>query len=234
MKLILFLLVEFFLLGIDSIESFAENQIGVKHCPFPLPHPKSDWNLYDVSKLTSGFTLANGSGLAQQQTQLYLCFHKHQNALLLKYQSLDDNIVNPLRGCNAPLYNYDVVEVFLSNGTTDGHSYLELEVSPYSQLFASYISNPNLSCAGISGEPLNCNSSNILWKASVETNGWWAYLSVPLRLMEPITNNTLTGNFFRIDQPKETNQREFSCWISTQSDPACFHKPKYFSILVLP
>jgi len=111
-----------------------------------------------------------------------------------------------------------------------------LEVSPQSQLFAANIFNPNGDCPGIQDTSIQCNNSGIIWKAEIvnNTNSWWAYLSVPLTLIEPISNGTIQANFFRIDQPTQTQTREFSCYRSTFSNPPCFHRPKYFQTLQLP
>jgi hypothetical protein len=212
-----------------------EKPIDIARCPSPVPPPDIDWSTLNVTSLAPFQLSSSAKQSPQQQTSVFLCYDKGSRTLLIKFQAVDNNPINPLRGCNAPLFQYDVVETFLSNGTTGGHNYLELEVSPFAQLFASYIYNPNLDCPGIQGTPLNCTA--LSWKAAIQSqqNRWWAFLGVPLALLEPLPHDsTITANFFRIDQPLPQNEREFSCWHSTEKTPACFHRPRYFGQFRLP
>ena len=62
--------------------------------------------------------------------------------------------------CNDPLYEQDVVEVFVAPALPDGepmHNYLELELSPNGVLFSANVTNPNLTCLGIEDGMLDCS-----------------------------------------------------------------------------
>jgi len=170
---------------------------------------------------------------AKQSTIVHFCYT--DGALLLKYESVDNNITSPYTDCNQPLYNSDVVEVFLTNvysgSSVDLHHYLELEVSPNSVLFVAHITNPDLTCKGIQDQLVACDLSGVVWQAQRidAENRWWAFLSIPWPLIGgfPHSGWSFSGNFFRIDTPHGTSE-EYSCWQSTNSNPPCFHIPKYF------
>lgn len=137
----------------------------------------------------------------------------------------------------------DAVEVFLGKvnfgAPYDLHHYLEVEMNAKGALFVSKITNNLLNCTDISGDLQSCNSSGIVWAAGVEPSSWWAYASIPWRLLgvpggapqmqkQPYQ---WKGNFYRIDLLP--TGRQFSCWSPTFSNPACFHKPNYFAELIL-
>jgi len=204
--------------------------VNIYRCP-PSIQPDGDWSRVQYF---SDFKLAqHPSESASQRTVVHLCYT--ESALLLRYDCEDDYIRSPYTTCNQALYNTDVVEVFLTkvySGTSvDLHHYVELEVSPNSVLFVAHIANQNLVCDGIQDQLVNCNQSGVVWLArrSDSTNSWWAYLSIPWQIIggTPVAGYSFSGNFFRINLFRNSTI-EYSCWQSTDSDPACFHKPNYF------
>jgi hypothetical protein len=62
---------------------------------------------------------------------VYMCYNNRW--VFIKFNCSDNNIFSPFTECNQPLYQYDVVEVFLTTPTSNNngpnlHLYLELEV----------------------------------------------------------------------------------------------------------
>jgi len=207
------------------------NAITIFRCP-PSLSPDGDWS--NVQHVTDFKLVQDPNHKAKQNTAVHFCYD--DRALQLKYECEDNNIISPYTDCNQPLYNSDVVEVFLthvySGPSVDLHHYLELEVSPNSVLYVSHITNPNLTCEGIQGLLVVCDQSGVVWTAQRKDaeNSWWAFLSIPWGLIGGLPREgwSFSGNFFRIDTP-HNNPQEFSCWQSTNSNPPCFHVPKYFA-----
>jgi len=216
----------------------------IQRCEHPPP-PGSSWQ--EITSVKD-FILADGSTRAKQQTTVFMCYNSQW--IYIKFNCSDNHIYSPFTKCNQPLYQYDVVEVFLTSPTTNNeesnlHNYVELEVSPNGILFVSRINNTLLRCGGFIGTEIPCNETGILWYAARydSKNNWWAYLQIPWRLLNftaEIENFVETqsrkinwrGNFYRIDSPKNL-PKEYSCWSPTMSTPPCFHKPAYFGYLDL-
>eukprot|EP01116_Phalansterium_solitarium_P003168 TRINITY_DN1384_c0_g1_i1.p1 TRINITY_DN1384_c0_g1~~TRINITY_DN1384_c0_g1_i1.p1 ORF type:complete len:242 (-),score=47.54 TRINITY_DN1384_c0_g1_i1:281-1006(-) len=240
MNLIVFVFASF--AAISTVVALPALNVG--RCPGNVgPPPEKDWAVLGLANVT-GFTLDDGSGPGKQKTTMWTCYST--DFLYVKYLLADNNIYNPIRGCNAKLYEADVVEMFIAAGTDVPHVYLELEVSPYSDLFASRLVNPNLTCAGIQDDLINCNATGITWEARIHHDGfWWAYLQVPWTLINSMSRtrqyrptagpgDVYRANFFRVDTPANTNDTfEYSCWSPTMAVPPCFHKPAYFGTLNL-
>eukprot|EP01125_Pyxidicula_operculata_P022999 TRINITY_DN9749_c0_g1_i1.p1 TRINITY_DN9749_c0_g1~~TRINITY_DN9749_c0_g1_i1.p1 ORF type:complete len:228 (-),score=31.36 TRINITY_DN9749_c0_g1_i1:18-701(-) len=206
--------------------------VNVKKCP-PGIGPEGDWSA--TTKLGL-FHLANEpSTTAKQQTTVHICYT--EVALHIKFDCIDNNASSTFHTCNQPLYQQDVVETFITSRynapNVDLHHYVEIEVSPNGVLFVSDITNPNLVCSGITGDTIDCSNSGITWEAKKFSESWWAYLSVPWKLIDrgnPVsTHHSFSANFFRIDTPL-SSAKEYSCWNSTDSRPPCFHKPHYFGV----
>lgn len=214
---------------------------NITRCPGNTgPPPDGGWGRLGLNNIT-GFVLDDGSGPGKQLTKLWACYTA--DSLYVKYVLQDNNIYNPVRGCNNKLYNADVVEMFIAPGTAVPHTYLELEVSPFSDLFAAKINNPNLTCDGIQDNLIACNATGITWEAQAHHDGfWWAYLAVPWKLIDSMAPEGFQGgaagsvyraNFFRVDIPKQSDNFEYTCWNPTMSTPPCFHKPAYFGAINL-
>lgn len=99
----------------------------IQRCEKPPP-PDSSWE--GISAVTN-FILSDGTVPAKQQTTVYMCYNNRW--VFIKFNCSDNNIFSPFTECNQPLYQYDVVEVFLTTPTSNNngpnlHLYLELEV----------------------------------------------------------------------------------------------------------
>eukprot|EP01102_Stenamoeba_stenopodia_P005291 TRINITY_DN15860_c0_g1_i1.p1 TRINITY_DN15860_c0_g1~~TRINITY_DN15860_c0_g1_i1.p1 ORF type:complete len:267 (-),score=46.34 TRINITY_DN15860_c0_g1_i1:81-860(-) len=225
--------------------------ITISACP-----PDLNWNSTNQMNITTinNFVLDDGSGPAIQPTTVRLCYDNQY--LHVRYDCIDNNINSPYTQCNDDVFFADVVEMFINptmwnnqsgvaNGTHDNlHQYIEIDLSPHSVIFISEIANPNLTCDGIVGQLIDCQSSGIIWSSAPDqaSNTWWGELQVPWELIAkaayvPWPPPSLQDvawrlNFFRIDTPLN-EYKEYSCWSSTFSDPPCFHKPLYFGTMYL-
>ncbi|MBK9511830.1 MAG: carbohydrate-binding family 9-like protein [Cytophagaceae bacterium] len=64
----------------------------------------------------------------------------------IKFECKGDDFVNQniMQIHNAPLYNQEVFEVFISEGEADPKKYLEVEINPNNALWIGWIDNPTL------------------------------------------------------------------------------------------
>jgi hypothetical protein len=100
----------------------------IQRCEHPPP-PGSSWQ--EITSVKD-FILADGSARAKQQTTVFMCYNSQW--IYIKFNCSDNHIYSPFTKCNQPLYQYDVVEVFLTSPTTNNeesnlHNYVELEVA---------------------------------------------------------------------------------------------------------
>jgi hypothetical protein len=186
------------------------------------------WNWQELSPL-SPLILADGSGLAKQQTQVRLCYSSTH--LYVRFDCDDDDIWGTYTKRDDPIYDEEVVEVFIAAGTETPTRYFEFEVSPYGVVFDCIITNPSVH----SHEPYDVdetwNAEGLEWFAdnNPETQSWWAILIIPWEAVGGY-HETWRANFYRIERSRKSGT-EFSCWSRTLSKS--FHVPSRFGKLRL-
>lgn len=155
--------------------------------------------------------------------------------LTLLFSAADDHIRASYHQHDDPLYEQDVVEVFLApDGLT---RYYEIEVSPNGTIFDAAVDSPDgvratmhvdrgWTCAGLvvavrkvteSGGAMSIDSLVRIPFASVGRSA-------------PAEGETWRGNFFRIDRHPDHGD-EFSAWQPTLKTPADFHIAAAFGAL---
>lgn len=152
--------------------------------------------------------------------------------LTLKYRCEDPSICATMTERDAPLYEEDVVEVFLSPGEEAPRRYFEFEVSPNGVLWDGYVESPNLGRPGMMSHA-EWNCPNLEWGAERDDgdNVWTAYMHIPLaELCEGEVPDLWRFNLYRIDR-SEGEEDEFQAWSPTLADPADFHVPERFGYL---
>lgn len=194
-------------------------------------HPTA-WNWRDVPALPP-FTLADGSGPAQQQTTARLCFDAQ--ALYVRFDCDDNDIWGTYTQRDEPIYDEEVVELFIGPGPADLIHYYEFEISPNGVLLDAKVYNPTSQRAELEVDT-QWNCPGIRWQAgrNDEANHWWAVLVIPWAALAPPGKlpPIWRANFYRIERPRHA-QPEFSCWSPTMTNPADFHKPAWFGRLTL-
>lgn len=216
----------------------------LRHHPVP-PAPKARSNLTgdfttwprelwaSLSALPS-FKLADGSGPALQQTVVRLC--GDAAALYVRFDCDDLDIWATFTQRDDPIYNEEVVEVFIAPSADDPTRYYEFEVSPAGVLFDGRVFNPTSTRADlVVDEKWNC--PGLRWSAGREdpAHRWWATLAIPWAAIAPESHppHLCRANFYRIERPRD-GAPEFSGWSPTLTDPADFHQPVRFGLLTLP
>lgn len=151
-------------------------------------------------------------------------------SLRIQFQCEDDHHVATMDQRDDPLYDEDVVEVFLDESGT-GKSYLEFEISPRNVVFDAFIEN----------DLLGSYQANVAWNAEgLQTTiahvddgslSWTCELSIPFSNFNqpPIMGTEWRWNLYRIDDDKQ-GERHYWAWSPTGA--INYHVPQRFGTLV--
>ena len=192
----------------------------------------ADWPWHELPPLPA-FQRADGSGPALQQTTVRLC--RHQALLYVRFDCEDRDIWGTYTQRDDPIYDEEVVELFLAPGTPDPERYIELEVSPNGVLLDAEVYNPGHGRATIQVD-FEWSYDGLQWQVGRDDaqNHWWAQLILPLSALvaDDEIAHDWRANFYRIERPRDGDD-EFSCWSPTLTTPADFHRPQRFGYLLL-
>lgn len=191
-----------------------------------------EWPWHELTPLPP-LLHAGGGGMAAQQTEVRPC---HRDGwLYVQFTCHDQDIWGTYSQRDDPIYDEEVVEVFLAPGSATPIEYAELEVSPNGVLLDAWIVNPTGERDDMSAD-VAWDCPNLEWQAGRDDgqNRWWAIFGIPLRALvgEVEIPRVWRANFYRIERPRLGNE-EFSCWAPTLTEPADFHKPSRFGRIVL-
>jgi len=149
--------------------------------------------------------------------------------LCVRFDGRDDGVVATHTHRDAPLWEEDVFEVFLSPADPPRH-YYEFEVNPLGTLFDARVDSPDLRRATMRVETA-WDCPGFAARVSRGPGRWSASLRIPLGAMTPAPIPRLwRANFYRIDRGALD---EFSGWSPTLLDPPDFHVPERFGVLDL-
>ncbi|HXU30519.1 MAG TPA: carbohydrate-binding family 9-like protein [Thermoanaerobaculia bacterium] len=182
---------------------------------------------------------SDGGGLAIWKTAVRVC--RDGFGLAVRFDCADRAAWGTLTERDDPLWQEEVVELFLALDAADPGRYFEFEVSPRGVLFDARVNNPTGQRADLQVETdWNCpgirwgvGSTDLLAESTGEQD-WWAALVLPWSsLAGPgLLPETLRANFYRIERPPD-GPHEFSAWSPTLVDPPDFHQPARFGFLSL-
>ena len=136
---------------------------------------------------------------------------------------------------DAPLWEEEVVELFVAPGTETPGCYLELEVNPLGTIFAARVTSPFGDRRALTVERgWNCHGLDCSATLRGDGTGWNARLALPWRALAALAPEAPADHFrinlFRIDRPAR-GTAEFSAWSPTFVTPADFHRPGRFGFL---
>lgn len=157
------------------------------------------------------------------------------DCLSVLFSAADDFVVATHLQHDAPLYDEDVVEVFVAPATLA--SYFEFEVNPLGTLFDALIESPD----GVretmrADRSWTCAGLTAILRTTFEADGMRTVdtlLRVPfasLGLATPSAGDRWRANFFRIDRHPRRGD-EFTAWHPTLRVPADFHVAAAFGTL---
>lgn len=153
-------------------------------------------------------------------------------ALHVLFSCADDRVEATHTRHDAPLYEEDVVEIFIAPERLE--RYYELEVSPRATLFDASVDSPDLDRATMHVDRAwTCEGLMAAVRSITEGDGSTTtdtIVRVPFAALgrsEPRDGETWRINFFRIDRHPERGD-EYSAWQPTMKKPADFHVPAAF------
>lgn len=158
-------------------------------------------------------------------------------ALAVRFDCVDPDPWSRFRRRDEPLWQEEVVEVFLAPGTNTPRRYVELEVSPAGVLFDAVIDNPTGLRRDLVADT-SWDGPGLGWAAGLAPGGWWATFEIPWATVlaalghEGPNPQDWRANFYRIDRPRDGSPAEFSAAAPTLVTPADFHRPECFGYLV--
>jgi hypothetical protein len=154
--------------------------------------------------------------------------------LSILFSGADDHVVASYIEHDAPLYEEDVVEVFLAPERLT--EYFELEISPNGTMFDARIESPDGTRATMQVDRAwTCQGLVAAVRRQVESDGAVTFdvlVRLPFAALgreTPEAGEIWRANFFRID--RHPSGDEYSAWQPTMRTPADFHVPAAFGTL---
>ena len=160
-----------------------------------------------------------------------------EQCLYLAFQITDDDIWGNYREEGDPIYDEEVVEVFL-DPSGEGLRYFEIEVSPHNVVLDGVNTwpegklrfDPEWACAGLVTRVV---VDGTLDDPEIADQGWSVTMAIPfasLGLNTPGPGDVWRANFYRIDRSRRGDGDEFQAWMPTQQpgEPADFNVPARF------
>ena len=172
---------------------------------------------------------------AEQSTRVRVGWD--DDALWVRFECVDRHAWGTFTRRDDPLWQEEVVEVFLAPGEADPVDYFEFEVSPRGVLFDARIHNPTSQRADLRAD-VAWDCPGIRWQAGPddERQDWWAVLELPWSGLLGSSGgpppDVWRANFYRVERPAD-GPVEHSAWSPTLVRPADFHKPARFGVLAL-
>lgn len=181
-----------------------------------------DWDRYEAVALNDTVT-----GLAAKEaTEVRACWSSEY--FYVRFVCQDSHIVSEYQHRDDPLYEQDVVELFIDEAGT-GMEYIELEVSPNNIVFDALIqsdgrksitsSDVKWNLAGLQTSVEHDDKGNLMYEIRIPA----ANFKNPLQ-----AGRSWNVNFYRIDEDTQGN-REYQAWSPTGE--VNYHIPSRFGKL---
>ncbi|HUJ13728.1 MAG TPA: carbohydrate-binding family 9-like protein [Thermoanaerobaculia bacterium] len=153
------------------------------------------------------------------------------DCLSVLFNAQDDAIVATHLRHDAPLYEEDVVEIFLA--PRDPHRYFEIEVNPLGTTFDAQIDSPDGTRATMRVDS-SWECAGLFAAVRKSPGRLDTIVRVPFASVgspRPKEGEEWRANFFRIDRSAEHGD-EYSAWQPTMRKLADFHVPAAFGRIV--
>jgi len=198
--------------------------LQIRRTPFVIEEP---WAL---PARVDRIPLCRSSDNGRPRLQTTIAVFSDDTHLNVLFQAEDDGIVATHLVHDAPLYEEDVVEIFIA--PVDAAHYFEIEVNPLGTTFDARIDSPNGTRASMRVDTgWECAA---LFAAVRKMPGRTdTIVRIPFASIEaspPSGGSEWHANFFRIDRSKSHGD-EFSAWSATFKDPPDFHVTSAFGRL---
>jgi hypothetical protein len=163
-----------------------------------------------------------------------VCLSFDEEYLSIIFSTSDDHIVASHWSHDDPLYEEDVVEVFLA--PRDPTGYFEVEVSPLGTIFDARIHSPDGSRETMRVDRAWSSGALAAVRKVSEQDGTMTIdtlIRIPFESLgtgAPKAGELWRANFFRIDRHPDQGD-EYSAWRPTMRQPPDFHVPSAFGAI---
>ena len=150
--------------------------------------------------------------------------------LTFVFRAIDDEVVATQLGHDAPLYQEDVVEIFLAPERIS--RYFEIEVNPLGTTFDAIIDSPDGNRATMKAD-IGWTCRDLFQGIRRAEDVVETVIRIPFASLDRLTptdGESWRANFFRIDRSLSRGD-EFSAWQPTMKQPPDFHVPAAFGEL---
>lgn len=173
--------------------------------------------------------LVDGNGPPLQATLVRAAWD--EEALHVRFECEDRDAWGTFQKRDDPLWQEEVVEVFLAPGEEDPVDYAEFEVSPLGVVFDARIHNPTSMRKDMTADVM-WDCPGLRWQVGrgEAKQDWWAELVIPWPGLAAGRPRLWRANFYRVERPRD-GEAEYSAWSPTLTSPADFHKPARFGVL---
>jgi hypothetical protein len=181
----------------------------------------------------SAFQKHDGSGPSAHPTQVRVSATAEH--LIVHFTCEDRDIWGTLTRDNDPLYQEEVVELFIAPGDEKPSTYYEFEANPLGTRFEAKIFNPTDDRSRMKADEA-WRAAGLEVEVSVDEakDRWTALFTVPWAALHSGPRpSEWRLNFYRIERPRQGGQAEFSCWSSPRTVKPNFHVPSAFGHLRL-
>ncbi|OQR94906.1 hypothetical protein THRCLA_08068 [Thraustotheca clavata] len=157
------------------------------------------------------------------QTHVDICYTDTSIELSFHAKEQINFMTNPEYGYNDNIWQYNVMETFISLGTQDPATYFEFEVSPTNQSYGAFVFNPHKDFSspighffvGANVDEARSFGISVSTQSNEETQMWSANASFPLTLfnVDIPQGTTWRMNFFRkITSPSIFPAQDCGAW----------------------
>lgn len=216
----------------DALSSAAmtAETLVVPHAPFDMEEP------WTVPGACTPVRLRSALDGAPPRLSTSVAAWWDSKCLSVLFSAADDYVVATHLEHDAPLYDEDVVEVFLAPETLV--SYFEFEVNPLGTLFDAAIDSPDGIRATMRADrSWTCEGLAAILRTTFEADGMRTVdtlLRIPFASLglagAPTGGDRWRANFFRIDRHPRRGD-EYTAWHPTLRTPADFHVAEAFGTL---
>jgi cellulose/xylan binding protein with CBM9 domain len=201
--------------------------------PPTLPVRRATFRIEEPWALPAGcerVPLLRATDGGRPRLQTAIAVFADDECLNVLFQCEDDGIVATHLRHDAPLYEEDVVEIFLA--PDDPAVYFEIEVNPLGTTFDARIESPHGSRATMRTD-LGWECAGLFAAVRATPQSLDTIVRIPFASLgrpRPAQGERWRGNFFRIDR-SPAHGDEYSAWQPALRKPADFHVPAAFGAL---
>jgi hypothetical protein len=192
--------------------------------------PRAEFSIEDPWALPDACVpaplVASESGAAPRLATAVAAYHDGRTLYAL-FRGADEEVVASMQERDDPLYEEDVVEIFLA--PAEPQRYFEIEISPIGTIFDAIIVSPRGVREGMRVDPTwDCEGLTTMIRLERRPRGEGSLETLiciqfqSLVADPPAPRSRWRANFFRIDR-SVANGDEYLSWQPTLKKPADFH-----------